>query len=485
MTSLLQTRRVCVFILALGLFTMAARGITDPDVWWHLRTGQLILQNHSVFHTDPYSFTRFGRPWINHEWLSEVLLFGIYRLAGFGGLIVAFAAVIAAALFLVFPRSPGRPYLAALMTLWGAVASASTWGVRPQMFSLLLASIFLVLLDASERRPQLLWWTAPLMLLWVNLHAGYPIGLAFIAFFLLGEGLGGGDWSGTVAEILASAQAAGRRVRTLRGAGGRESQWHQTLLVPVSDAGIRGDAPLHPRVVFSGLPRSHLPAASADAAGSHGWTGRGSAMSPAAQSSAGDWPRSRRRCAPCAISLFWCWSSSRCSPRWPRPGCRSGEPCDGPARRALGLGPRTLVFNLLVLLAFAGFTVVRVRQVVGRQGEAEARHFPAAAAAFLQQEHPPGPMMNHYNWGGYFIWKLYPQYRVFLDGRADVYGDTLMNEFGSCYHLKDDWRKPIEAWGIRTVVLPPDAPLITALRSSPKWRQIYGDTEAVILTRGQ
>jgi len=189
MTRLLQTRRVCVAILALGLFTMAVRPLTDPDVWWHLRTGQLTLQNHSVFHTDPYSFTRFGQPWINHEWLSDVLLFGIYRLAGFGGLIVAFAAVVAAALFLVFLRSPGRPYIAAIMTLWGALASASTWGVRPQMFSLLLATVFLLLLDASERRPRLLWWTAPLMLLWVNLHAGFPIGLAFIALFLIGEGL--------------------------------------------------------------------------------------------------------------------------------------------------------------------------------------------------------------------------------------------------------------------------------------------------------
>ena len=149
MTALLQTRRVFVVILALGLFTMTARGITDPDVWWHLRTGQLISQNHGIFHTDPYSFTRFGQPWINHEWLSEVLMFALYRVAGFGGLIVAFAAVISATLFLVFLRSAGRPYLAALMTLWGAVASAPSWGVRPQMFSLLLASIFLVLLEAS------------------------------------------------------------------------------------------------------------------------------------------------------------------------------------------------------------------------------------------------------------------------------------------------------------------------------------------------
>src|SRR4029077_18881739 len=124
-----------------------------------------------------YSFTRSGLPWVDHEWLSEIIMFVVYRVAGEGGLIVTFAAIIAATLLLVFVRCPGRPYLAALMTLWGAVASAPAWGVRPQMFSLLLASTFLLLLEASAKRPMLVWWTPPLMLLWVNLHAGYPIGL--------------------------------------------------------------------------------------------------------------------------------------------------------------------------------------------------------------------------------------------------------------------------------------------------------------------
>ena len=54
MQAFLETRRVFLVILALGLFAMGARGVTDPDVWWHLRTGQLIIQNHGVFHTDPY-----------------------------------------------------------------------------------------------------------------------------------------------------------------------------------------------------------------------------------------------------------------------------------------------------------------------------------------------------------------------------------------------------------------------------------------------
>jgi hypothetical protein len=146
---------------------------------------------------------------------------------------------------------------------------------------------------------------------------------------------------------------------------------------------------------------------------------------------------------------------------------------------------RTLAINFLVLLAFTIFTVLRVRYVVRGQTETEAKHFPMAAAAFLQQQHPPQPMMNHYNWGGYFIWKLYPQYRVFMDGRADVYGDTFMTDFGDCYYLTQDWTRPLQSWGIRTVVLPPDAPLVTALRSSPEWKQIYADPQAVILTKSQ
>ena len=86
MNHLLDARRVLVAMVALGLFALAARSVTDPDLWWHLRTGQLILRNHAVFHSDPYSFTRLGQPWVNHEWLSDVFLFAVYRVSGWGGL---------------------------------------------------------------------------------------------------------------------------------------------------------------------------------------------------------------------------------------------------------------------------------------------------------------------------------------------------------------------------------------------------------------
>src|SRR5579872_2747010 len=89
----------------------------------------------------------------------------------------------------VFFRSAGRPYIAGVITLLGAFASAPSWGVRPQMLTLLLTSVLLLILERSYKRPALLWWTPPLMLLWVNLHAGYAVGIALIVLFLLGDGL--------------------------------------------------------------------------------------------------------------------------------------------------------------------------------------------------------------------------------------------------------------------------------------------------------
>src|SRR5438093_7108507 len=183
---LFETSRVFTIVFSLGLFTMSARGVADPDFWWHLRSGELIVRSHTILRTDPFSFTRFGHPWINHEWLSDVLIFCLYRVAGFGGLIVSFAAISAATLLFVYLRCPGRPYVAAVFTVCVAIASTPTWGIAPHMFTLLFAAIFLLILDRARGEPKILWWTVPLMLLWANLHAGYALGIALLALSIVG-----------------------------------------------------------------------------------------------------------------------------------------------------------------------------------------------------------------------------------------------------------------------------------------------------------
>jgi len=478
----LEARRIFVVILALGLFAMAARGVADPDVWWHLRTGQLITHNHQVFHSDPYSFTRAGQPWINHEWLSQVAMYGVYRLAGWGGLIIGFAAIIAVSSLLVYLRSSGRPYVAGIFVVWGAAASAPILGVRPQMFSLLLASLFLLILERSDKHPGMLWSTAPLTLLWVNLHGGYFVAIGLIVAFLIGDALevafGSEDWTRTASSLrrLALTLVACLAVVPLN-PNGMRMYWYplETLRSRAMQTYI--DEWFSPNfhqakelsflcmilatLVALGISSRRLRARELLLLSATMWLALRSARHipiyvlvavPILSGSTQSWLEEHSAAS---------WFGSRTSP----------------------LGSRRMLVNAIILAALVVFTFARVRTVIRQQAETETQHFPAAAVSFMARERPPGPIFNDYNWGGYLIWKLYPQYRVFIDGRADVYGDSFVDDFYATYHLTGGWKGPIQRWQIRTVILPPDAPLISALRSQAGWKQIYADSQAVLLAR--
>lgn len=480
-SGLLSTRTIFVIVVFMGLFVLASRNVTDPDVWWHLRTGQLIIQNQKLFHSDPYSFTKFGQPWVDHEWLPEITIFTLYKTTGWAGLITAFAALITAAFLLVFTRCPGRPYIAGVVTVWAAVASVPSWGVRPQMFTLLLASIFLWLLDRSYKQPKVLWWIPPLMLLWVNLHGGYALGIGLLIVYLLGDAL----------DLAFGSSEARRPLLRLR-----DLALCSTIcvaLVPVNPYGIAlyryPFQTLHSRSMLAYIgewssPNFHegryaavllmmlatlvLPAVSPRRLRAGELLILG-IMTCAALRSVRHIPIYVLVAAPLVSSMLEASLSSTMA-AW------FGHPA--PLNRSKA------VLNVMIVSGFLLFGVLRIRYVVGRQPQAEGQEFPSAATAFLQQAHVPTPMMNHYNWGGYFIWKLYPEYRVFIDGRADVYGDTLMDEFASAYFIKGElWRATVDKWGLQTIVLPPDAPLITALKMSRDWTEVFSDQQTVVLTR--
>ncbi|HVO82601.1 MAG TPA: hypothetical protein VMT28_17870 [Terriglobales bacterium] len=481
MTSWLDTRRVFVGIVALGLFAMAARPMTDPDAWWHLRTGQVITASHRVPHTDPYSYTRYGQAWVAHEWLSDVLIYNLYRWGGWAGLIVAFGLITAVTMLLVFGRCAGGPYIAGAMTVWAGIASVPSWGVRPLMLSLLLASIFLVILERSDAHPSWLWWMPPLTLLWVNLHGEYALGIALMGLFLAGGALdvafGTEAWAQagprlrklaivmTICVGMVSLNPNGVKMyfypfQTLRSPAMQKyiAEWaspnfHQARSLPVllmvlaTMVGL-GLAPRRVR------PREMLLLL---------------VMTAAALRSVRHVPVYVLVAAPILSGLAQALLEDRC-------GAQTGL-----ARRHAFRG-KALV-NAGLLAAAVIFAGVRVSYVVRHQSEVEAEHFPAAAVAFLAVQRPPQPLLNHYNWGGYLIWKLYPEYRVYIDGRADLYGDAFMDQFAATYFLTDHWRQELQRWQVRSVVLPPEAPLVTALRAEPTWKQIYQDSQAVVLVR--
>jgi len=472
-----------VLIVAAGLFLLAARPVTDPDLWWHLRTGELIIQNHRLFHSDPYSFTRGGQPWIDHEWLSQILIFALYKTAGWGGLIVGFAALIACTFLLVLVRCSGQPYIAGAMTVWGAIASVPSFGVRPQMVTLLLACVFLFILERSYERPKLIWWLLPLMLLWVNVHAGYAVGLGLVAVFVLGDLLD---------RALGNfpPEQWPHRVRNL-------------TLVGLACAAI---VPLNPygvamyRYPIETLRSRAMLAYIGEWASPDFHEARYVAVSllmlavillPALSSH-----RLRaRELLLLSVSLYAALGSVRHIPIFvlvAAPLLSSMIEGLHGAEKLCALGPQTrlthinLALNVVLLAGFLAFSGFRIQHVIRHQPEATAKEFPTAAFSFVAGARLPALIMNHYNWGGYFIWRLYPEYKVYIDGRADVYGDSFMDQFASTYYVRGEkWRAGLEKWDVQTIVLPPDAPLITALSIEPGWKQVFSDSQAVVLTRSR
>jgi hypothetical protein len=474
----LNTTRTFIAVLFLGLFAMPARNATDPDLWWHLKTGQFISEHKSVPHTDPFSFTRAGEPWVAHEWLTELLLYQIQRVAGFGALIVIFAAILCAAFFFLYLRCGPAPYIAGIATLCGAAATVPIWGVRPQVLSLLLTSLWLMILERSDRNPNLLWWTLPLTLLWVNLHAGFALGLALFALFL----------AGTILEKkmkypLASTKASWKLSASML--------FLDLCLVPLNPNGLRlfsypietlRSTTMQNYIVEWASPNFHHP---------EYWPFLLIVLATFATLSWSRAPVRPRDLILLLVSLFAALSSIRLIPLFvliavpliSRPlGRRLGNSptlIHSPMRSAPAF--RTL-FNAAVILLMATFAGVHIFQVIHNQPQAEARQFPARAVAYLQANPPQGPIFNHYDWGGYLIWKLYPSTPVFIDGRADLYGAQLFHDFADAYQLKGPWQQIFERWHIHTVIIPPESALATGLQSAPDWTISYQDRQAIILT---
>jgi hypothetical protein len=123
---------------------------------------------------------------------------------------------------------------------------------------------------------------------------------------------------------------------------------------------------------------------------------------------------------------------------------------------------------------------LRVSRVARDQSSVEAEKFPSAAVEFLRAHDEADRVFNAYGWGGYLIWKLYPQRRVFIDGRADVYGDALVERYLSAEGGERGWHATLDEYDINAAMLAPDAPLASLLATDAGWRKVYEDKQAVI-----
>jgi hypothetical protein len=159
-------------------------------------------------------------------------------------------------------------------------------------------------------------------------------------------------------------------------------------------------------------------------------------------------------------------------------------------RRPLPANALTLALNGAVLLAVLLAVLVAVRPALSERtdGSLVARDFPIAAADFLQAHPPPGHMLNQYGWGGYLIYRLYPQQRVFVFGDAAVTGDRLLQDYASIIYLSPAEPALLDHYDVNWVIFKADDPLVTALRQAnprdePGWFELGTYGQAVILMR--
>jgi hypothetical protein len=473
-------------ILLFGLLAMTARNATDPDLWWHLRTGQWIVETGHVPHSDPFSLTRAGHAWVSHEWLSEVVFYELWKHAGTPALIV-FSAMITTTGFLLLylrclPRGGKRDWAAAATAL-GALAAAPSWGVRPQMFTFTLASLLLWIVDRGEHRPRLLFWIPPLFLLWLNLHAGFALGPALLLAYGVGlmmeTAAGNTPWQEACPIIL--------RVLLLL--------LVCLALVPLNPSGAHLYLyPLH-TLLSSGM-RSFI----------------GEWRSPdfheglyrplllvwmlvlTALASFRSRPKGRVL-VPLLLTAFAALDAVRHIPIFlllAIPVIAAALPVAADnrahvsksARRGAPIALRhRLFFNAAVLVLMAVFAAARWGSLFRNQNTREAEQFPQKAIAFLRSGDYPRKIFVYYDWGGYAIWELYPEYRVFIDGRADLYGGELLQQFRTAVQLRTGWHEVLDTWKVEAVLVPPSCAVAQALLLDPNWHEAFSDSKAIILLR--
>ncbi|RJO65053.1 MAG: hypothetical protein C4540_02330 [Candidatus Omnitrophota bacterium] len=171
------------------IFLMAHTSLYDLDIWLHLKTGEIIVRTHAIPVRDIFSFTVAGKPWIDHSWLFQVIVYALYSRWGADSLIFLQSTVIAGAFFILLLAGLrlARSYLEpSVFVLLAAYASLSRFNIRPEILSLFIFAGYLYILTAYTENKKI-WNLVLLQIIWVNLHGYFFLGPLLVLLFLAAE----------------------------------------------------------------------------------------------------------------------------------------------------------------------------------------------------------------------------------------------------------------------------------------------------------
>lgn len=447
----------------------------DPDLWGHIKFGVDAVRGHALTSTDPYSFTS-DRPWINHEWLSEVIFGSAFMLGGSAALVLLKAALILTTVVLIVRLTiktnaiDRQSVVLGVLTLAGVLPRSAQ--IRPQLFSVLCFAMLLYLLRAAEDgRRRALWFVPLVMVTWANSHGGWPIGCLTVIL-----------WS--VGRVWESRQ--------------RSARW---------------------TVAFVALPIAAILATLANPYGPGLWRFLIGTVGPSRQYIAEWGPITS---VP-AFMVLWLlvWLAFICAV-WQK---------GMPSNRAHVLIPLVLgvasakisridTFFALSVLAFYGDFVIDVfnkrrnSQVSERplsrpvvpQGFAPLLVIPFIALLslptrllcidvhgpwmpepdaiqFIQSRHLQGRLVTFFDWGEYALWYLPPGLRISIDGRREtVYSQAVVDGHMELYRGTDAGIVFLQHLNADYVWLPKESPALQRLMNSG-WTSVFAGDASRILAR--
>lgn len=447
----------------------------DPDLWWHLETGRIIVERHAVPTADPFSFTAAGNPWIVQEWGSEVALRGIESALGLRGIIVwrgLMLLLVYALVARLFVREAGNRLGTWAVVALTAFAGAASWAERPNLFSFLL---FVVTLGLLSRRDRRIWWFVPIAVLWANLHGMVLLGIGLVSLVAAAEGLKVAfAWEGADrawARRLALVAAGGLAASLLNPAGPRLIG-HAFRLVRIvspvvtewASPDFHDPAPLLflalVLLAIAGVGLSSRRADPTDVALLAGFVTLGlfavrnlpvAAIVVGYVASRNWLPLVREVLAGRRVPAAGA----------PPPGMRVDTP-----RVPVGLA----AVNLTLVLAVATVFGVRIADRLPASGSIAEAVDPVYPRTLMTELRGTGVrLFTRDAWAGFALYLHWPRLRVAIDTRADFYGLDAVRRYQRIYAGAPEWEGTFERLCVTHVLIEERSGLAKAMQADPVW----------------
>jgi hypothetical protein len=468
-------RAMLAFGLAVITFCTVSNRFNDPDLWFHLKLGQVVWNTHSIPSTDTFSFTAYGHSWTAHEWLAELGMYAVYHLGGYSGLMLAFS-ILASLLFVLVYVLCYQCCESALVAFMGGVSAWFFATVGLSIRPLIVGHIFLVLelivLESAWRgRRRSLWLLPPLFAVWVNCHGSYffGMGVLFVSWVCT---FANGRWG------LVAAEAWDREGRKWLGA----IVFFSGVALFVNPVGVH--LLLYPlNVAFQ--QSTSLNAIDEWLPPDLG-SSRGAGMIVAVVgillvSLLRQSKLQLRELLILAMAFALAMQHVRMlllfgivvSP------VLSGVLApllgrDGKREHPIANGLLMAAFMVTMVGVFPGRAAIQ-QQI--RKGS------PAGAVDYIRRTGLSGPMFNDYVFGDYLIWAL-PEEKVFIDGRGDVFDWAgVLAEYGRLVTLAEDPNILLDKYRIRLCLLSKNNAMTRVLPYLPGWKRVYSDDVSAIYVR--